>query len=70
MAIASAAKNASTIESTTTATAITMLFFTEAQKCARWIASVKFEIVGCHGNQTGGSEKMSWPRLNPVATIQ
>src|SRR5579862_2706414 len=69
-ASATAARKASAMAiNTVTITTIT-LFFTSAQKNGRWIASVKWRIVGVDENQVG-LKLLIWSSvLNAVDTIQ
>ncbi len=67
---ATAARNASAIESATATQTTIMLFFTPSQKYGRSIASRKCLSVGWSGNHVGVSETISSSGLNAVVTIQ
>src|SRR5690348_8019990 len=67
---ATAAKNASTIDSATTVPTTMRLFFASVQKYGVWIASWKCSSVGCSGIHVGLSLRMSLPGLNAVEIIQ
>ncbi len=63
LASAIAARNASTIDTSTTTVTTIRLFSTPLQKYGVWIASVKWTSVGWSGTQTGLYDVMSSPGL-------
>ena len=69
-ASATAATNASTIESSTVASTMIRLFLTASQKCGRFIASRKCDMVGSVENHVGVRLLISSSGLNAVETIQ
>ena len=70
LASASAARNASTTETMTTARTTIRLLRTLDQKRSRPIASRKLSSVGLVGMNWGVKERISPPCLNDVETIQ
>jgi hypothetical protein len=69
-AAASAARKARASEISTVARTTRIEFWTSWRKCGLPMAERKFSSVPGIGSHLGSNDRMSTPRLKPVATIQ